>query len=291
MQVVPKGVRLVNCGTLQLIYEYSAPRTVTVAVGNNDQIVLALTGGEIIYLEVDPKGTLVQTSAVSLDQDIACLSMYESSAAGDQEMVVDNTDQRRSTILAVGMWTDNSVRLFALQTLQELTRTQLSVETQAQARDVILVALGEATAVTVYLMIGLGDGTLITFIVDLLDGFPKLTTRRKVVLGTHPISLTSFNHAGCPCVFASCDRPTVLSTLNGKLIFSVVNIPEQTGMSTFHSELFPDCLALSSEFGLMIGMVDEIQRLHVQTHPIGESPRRITHCGQSGVYAGKMRLS
>ena len=283
MQVVPKGVRLVSCETLQLIYEYLAPRTVTVAVGSNDQIVLALTGGEIIYLEVDLKGTLVQKSSTSLDQDIACLSLYESNISEDHDMV----DQCRSTILAVGMWTDNSVRLFALQTLQELTRTQLGAETQAQARDVILVALGESSAVNVYLIIGLGDGTLITFVVDLLDGLPKLTNRRKVVLGTHPISLTSFNHAGSPCVFASCDRPTVLSTLNGKLIFSAVNIPEQTGMSTFHSELFPDCLALSSEIGLMIGMVDEIQRLHVQTHPMGESPRRIAHCRQSGAYAGE----
>ena len=287
MQVVPKGVRLVSCNTLQLVYEFLAPRTVTVAVGSNDQIVLALTGGEVIYLEADPRGTLTQKSSVSLDQDIACLSLYESSTSEDHDMAVDSFDQGRSTILAVGMWTDNSVRLFALQTLQELTRTQLGAETQAQARDVILVALGESSAVTVYLIIGLGDGTLITFIVGLLDGLPKLTNRRKVVLGTHPISLTSFNHAGSPCVFASCDRPTVLSTLNGKLIFSAVNIPEQTGMSTFHSELFPDCLALSSEIGLMIGMVDEIQRLHVQTHPMGESPRRIAHCRQSGAYAGE----
>ena len=284
---------MVRCDTLQMVYEYKATRTVTVAVGNNEQIVLALTGGEIIYLEVDPRTmTLVQRAASSLDQDIACLSLWVSDNSND-EMAVDDEHlgQGKSTILAVGMWTDNSVRLFALQTLEELTRTQLGLETQAQARDVALVALGTPSAPILYLMVGLGDGNLITFIVDFLDGLPKLTTRRKVVLGTHPISLTCFSNAGSPCVFASCDRPTVLSNCNGKLIFSVVNIPEVTGMSPFHSELFPECLALSSKVGLMIGIVDEIQKLHVQTYPLGESPRRIAHCGQSGVYAGTIRLA
>ena len=295
VQVVPTGVRLVSCETLDLVHEYTASHTVTVAVGSNDQVVLALSGGGIVLLEVDlSKQILVLVASTTLDQDIACLSLHASleglnSSVSESAMVVEehSKEHSRSTILAVGMWTDNSVRIFAAQTLQELTRTQLGVETQAQARDVILVALGGPTASALYLMVGLGDGTLITFLVDSVDGLPKMTSRRKVVIGTHPISLTCFSNMGLACVFASCDRPTVLSMRNGKLIFSVVNISEVTGMSPFHSEMFPECLALSSEAGLMIGMVDEIQKLHVQTYPLGESPRRIAHCGQSGVYAGQ----
>jgi DNA damage-binding protein 1 len=59
------------------------------------------------------------------------------------------------------------------------------------------------------------------------------------VLGTHPISLACFSNAGAPCVMASCDRPTVVYTRNGKLLFSVVNIKEVADMAPFHSELFP----------------------------------------------------
>ena len=211
----------------------------------------------------------------------------------------------KSALLAVGMWTDSTVRLYALPTLQELTRVQLGLEMQTQARDVLLVGLGDAPPQAgtgtgagagadgadkaaagsgSYLMVGLGDGTLITFVLDLSAGLPALTSRRKVVLGTHPISLTLFANAGAPCVFAACDRPTVVYSRSGKLIFSVVNIPEVTGMAPFHSELFPECLALSSEVGLMIGMVDEIQKLHVQTYPLGESPSKIAHSAQYGVY-------
>lgn len=288
VQVIPSGARLIRCDSLALVFEYKAPRTITVAVGNGEQLALALSGGEIVYMEVDTvKQTLVQTASATLDQDIACLSLYSAETSQTAGSSINMAELgMKSTILAVGMWTDNSVRLFAAQTMQELSRTQLGVESQAQARDVALVSLGESSSLTLYLMVGLGDGTLITFIVDFLDGLPKMTTRRRVVIGTHPISLTSFSNAGVPCVFASCDRPTVLSTRNGKLMFSVVNILEVTGMSPFHSEMFPECLALSSETGLMIGTVDEIQKLHVQTYPLGESPRRIAHCGQSGVYAG-----
>lgn len=293
VQVVSTGARLVHCDTLELVHEYAVSRTITVAVGNDEQIVLALTGGEILFLEVDPQGMkLVQIASAILDQDIACMSLrslsngVESQGSGEDLMKIEEEDGK-NMILAVGMWTDNSVRLFVPQTLQELTRVQLGVESQAQARDVILVSLGDINASTLYLMVGLGDGTLITFVVDFLSGLPNVTTRRKVVLGMHPISLTCFSNSEVPCVFAACDRPTVVSTRNGKLIFSVVNIPEVTGMAPFHSEQFPECLALSSEAGLMIGIVDEIQKLHVQKFPLGEAPRRIAHCCQSGVYAGR----
>ena len=94
--MTPTGVRVVRCDNLQLVHEYVAPRTVTVAVGNIDQIVLALTGGEIIFLEVDCKVmSLVQISSTSLDQDIACLSLWasasQSNSNSNDEMNIDNT--------------------------------------------------------------------------------------------------------------------------------------------------------------------------------------------------------
>ena len=38
-------------------------------------------------------------------------------------------------------------------------------------------------------------------------------------------------------------------------------ICDEIGMAPFHSELFPDCLAMSSEEGLMLGAVDDIQKV------------------------------
>ena len=50
-----------------------------------------------------------------------------------------------------------------------------------------------------------------------------------------------------------------------------------TLMTPFHSELFPECLALASEGGLMIGTVEDIQKLQIQTVPLGEYIHTYTH--------------
>lgn len=48
-------------------------------------------------------------------------------------------------------------------------------------------------------------------------------------------------------------------------------------MCAFNSETFPRCLAVADSAQLVIGEMDDIQRLHVRHVPLGEQPRRITH--------------
>jgi len=136
-----------------------------------------------------------------------------------------------------------------------------------------------------YLLIGLGDGTLISYSVLSEAGLPSLGGRRKLVIGARPISLTCFINRGALCVFAACDRSTVIYSRNSKLLFSVVNIPECTGMAPFHSPLFPDCLAVTSEARFTIGSIDDIQKVHITTYPLGEGPRRICYSDAASVYA------
>ena len=42
-------------------------------------------------------------------------------------------------------------------------------------------------------------------------------------------------------------------------------------------DLFFFSLALANDSTLMIGTIDEIQKLHIRTIPLGESPRRIAY--------------
>ena len=48
-------------------------------------------------------------------------------------------------------------------------------------------------------------------------------------------------------------------------------------MAPFNCDAFPDALALASGEHLMIGAVDDIQKLHIRMVPLGEQPRRIAH--------------
>lgn len=325
LQVTAAGLRLIHCATFALVHEQFFAKNITVATANLTQVVLALTGGDLIYLELVVQGassTLQIVRQVTLDQDIACLSLqpttYEklspatiaaaaanAAAHAGTDGAMDVVDpattatvnySEKSPLLAVGMWTDNSVRLFALPTVEEITRSGLDTDTQA--RDILLLLYEDK----IFLFVGMGDGGLITYNLEATSGSAQLVNRRKGILGTHPITFTRFFSGANQevCVFAACDRPTVIYIRNGKIIFSMLDLQqpgqtsgtssstsneEVTNMAPFHSELFPDCLALSTESSLRIGTVEDIQKVHVRTVPLEESPRRIVYSATHGIYA------
>lgn len=72
-----------------------------------------------------------------------------------------------------------------------------------------------------------------------------LTERKKVSLGTQPISLNVFTADGGTHIFASSDNPTVIYSSNSKLAFSNVNLHEVVHMCSFNSADFPDCLVIA----------------------------------------------
>eukprot|EP01121_Diplochlamys_sp_Union-15-3_P019186 TRINITY_DN7167_c0_g2_i1.p1 TRINITY_DN7167_c0_g2~~TRINITY_DN7167_c0_g2_i1.p1 ORF type:complete len:137 (+),score=18.61 TRINITY_DN7167_c0_g2_i1:106-516(+) len=55
-------------------------------------------------------------------------------------------------------------------------------------------------------------------------------------------------------------------------------------MSEFDNPSFSESLALATEQSLMIGTIDEIQKLHIRTIPLGEGPRRICHQEQTNTF-------
>jgi hypothetical protein len=48
-------------------------------------------------------------------------------------------------------------------------------------------------------------------------------------------------------------------------------------MCPLNAEAYPDSLALATDSTVTIGTIDEIQKLHIRTVPLGESPRRIAY--------------
>jgi DNA damage-binding protein 1 len=124
-----------------------------------------------------------------------------------------------------------------------------------------------------YLLCALGDGSMFYFNLDKDDG--TLTDQKKVALGTQPIILKTFRSLSTTNVFACSDRPTVIYSSNHKLVFSNVNLKEVNHMCSINAEAYPDSLALSTKNSVILGTIDEIQKLHIRTVPLGESPRRI----------------
>lgn len=128
---------------------------------------------------------------------------------------------------------------------------------------------------TDYLFIAIGDGLLLYFVMDSETGV--LSERKKVILGTHPTFLQLFRTNSSMNIFACSDRPTVIYSNNYKLIFSNVNLKKVNYMCSFNSLEYPDSLILTNDDQLLIGQIDQIQKLHIRTINLYETPRRIVY--------------
>lgn len=166
------------------------------------------------------------------------------------------------------------------------------------------------------LFIGLGDGNLISFIVkEEEDSVVSLEARKEVRIGTRALSLvpiisTSTEKRGT-CVLATGDKPTVLYLSGGgskkaRLCLSNIHLTSDAEegddslnrgkkeqlvvnfASSFRSSsLFDQAISVSSTFSyslcisddamLRLGLIDDIQKLHVTTHKLGMSPRRVAY--------------
>ncbi|KAL0300566.1 UNVERIFIED_CONTAM: DNA damage-binding protein 1 [Sesamum radiatum] len=267
VQVTSTSVRLVSSTSRELRHEWFAPAgySVNVATASATQVLLATGGGHLVYLEIGD-GVLTEVKNAQLEYDISCL---------DINPIGDNPNY--SQLAAVGMWTDISVRIFSLPDLNLITKEHLGGE--IIPRSVLLCSFEGIS----YLLCALGDGHLLNFVLNTSNG--ELTDRKKVSLGTQPIALRTFSSKNATHVFAASDRPTVIYSSNKKLLYSNVNLKEVSYMCPFNSAAFPDSLAIAKEGELTIGTIDDIQKLHIRSIPLGEHARRICHQEQTRTFA------
>lgn len=177
--------------------------------------------------------------------------------------------ETRSDLVAVGLWTDISACVLRLPSLETLTIEKLGGEIIPRS---ILMTCFEGIN---YLLCALGDGSMFYFSLNGVDG--TLSEKKKVTLGTQPTILKTFRSLSTTNVFACSDRPTVIYSSNHKLVFSNVNLKEVNHMCSLNAYAYQDSLALATKNSVILGTIDEIQKLHIRTVPLGEAPRRIAY--------------
>jgi DNA damage-binding protein 1 len=306
VQVTAAGVNVLDCKTLAEAdgpaWAPPAGSSVLVATGNASQLVLATTGGNLVYLEVDEASkALVERGYVRLDNEIACIDCTPLGDVGEHGRPVE----LRSNVAAVGLWAgasqQPSVQLIALPELT--TVCTVSLEGDIMARSVLMATLEGFD----YILIALGDGHLLSFKyadIGSPSGFAQDTVtmtapgkggskaasvlfdKRRLSVGTQPAQLSLFRSRGGNHVFAACDRPTVVYAERGggKLLVSNVNLEQVSRVCEFNTSDFPENLAIATDGALQIGAVDEIQKLHLRTVHLNEQPRRIVHMESAHVF-------
>lgn len=258
IQVTPLSARLISVDTKQLLHEWKPPseKTISVVACNITQVLCA-AGSDLYYLEICEK-ELAQKGQATLEHEVACLDVTPLQEGSN-----------KAEIVAVGLWTDISARILRLPGLEEVNREFLGGEIIPRS---ILMTCFEGIN---YLLCALGDGSMYYFSLNKQSGL--LSDKKKVTLGTQPTVLRTFRSLSTTNVFACSDRPTVIYSSNHKLVFSNVNLKEVNHMCSLNAEAYPDSLALATDSTVTIGTIDEIQKLHIRTVPLGESPRRIAY--------------
>lgn len=258
VQVTPFTARLVQTQTGALISDWKPKdgSRISVVACNSSQMVCA-SACDVYYIEITD-GELVQRAQVTLPFEVACL-----------DISLLNTKTNKAELVAVGLWTDISVSVLTLPGLETLNNEKLGGEMIPRS---ILMTNFEGIN---YLLCALGDGSMFYFTLNTNDGILK--DKKKVTLGTQPTILKTFRSLSTTNVFACSDRPTVIYSSNHKLVFSNVNLKEVNHMCSLNSVAYPDSLALATKTSVILGTIDEIQKLHIRTVPLGESPRRIAY--------------
>lgn len=253
VQVTEEGLRLIECNSHKLADEWKTDQVITVASANPTQVVIATKGGHLIYFELEDK-KIVEKRRTTLENEISCIDI---NPIGE--------DKTKSSFVVVGMWTENAIRILSLSSLETVESQELGSDFLPRS------ALITTFENTHYVLCGVGDGHLFNFTFDLLSG--KLSEKKKVAIGTQPVMLSTFYSKGAEHVFAATDRPTVIYSNNNKLLYSNVNLKDVNFVAPFRSE----SLAIATEESLMIGMIDDIQKLHIRKIPLGQQPKRISY--------------
>ncbi|XP_036343335.1 DNA damage-binding protein 1-like [Rhagoletis pomonella] len=258
IQVTPLTVRLVKSSTKSLVGEWQPPddKRIGVVSCNASQIVVA-SACNVYYIEIE-NCCLAEKSHRALEYEVACLDITPLEEGNS-----------KANLVAVGLWTDISAVVLSLPKLGTMYTEKLGGEIIPRS---ILMTTFESIH---YLLCALGDGSMFYFILSKADG--RLSEKKKVTLGTQPTTLRTFKSFATTNVFACSDRPTVIYSSNHKLVFSNVNLKEVNHMCSLNAQSYPDSLALATKNSVILGTIDEIQKLHIRTVPLGEGPRRIAY--------------
>ncbi len=338
VQITELQVRVIDLTTGQMVSMWSpsliGEKNMTVATANNyGQIVVGLNGGIIVYLQVIDDVNIQYQGQCQMKNEISCFNIDPFSSS------------RKSDVCAVGLWDDFTVRLLSLSPtpttplLSEILNIPLGGEEKVSsestkqttnktrhsnqmARSLCMVTLDSSstspktnkTLVSMttkhvdMLLVGLGNGSLISYAVNLTPTKDwRFHSRKEVNLGTRGIQLIPITSTSSKstCVLATGDRPTVIylggsATASSsefqipKLCYSHINMMETSTESNgkFNVNVGTSCrlfgtageedsnrysLCISDESTLRLGVIDDIKKIHVTSYPLYMSPRRIAH--------------
>ncbi|XP_077993061.1 splicing factor 3B subunit 3 [Glandiceps talaboti] len=268
LQIYPEGIRHIRAD--KRVNEWRTPgkKVIVRCAVNQRQVVIALTGGELVYFEMDPSGQLNEyTERKEMSADVQCMSLA-SVPQGEQ----------RSRFLAVGL-ADNTVRIISLDPsdcLQPLSMQALPA--LAESLCIIEMTSGESGTLEaggglLYLNIGLQNGVLLRTVLDPVTG--DLSDTRTRYLGSRPVKLFRIKMQGNEAVLAMSSRSWLSYWYQSRFHLTPLSYETLEYASSFASEQCPEGIVAISTNTLRILALEKLGAVFNQVSiPLKYTPRK-----------------
>ncbi|CAI6352621.1 unnamed protein product [Macrosiphum euphorbiae] len=257
VQITSASVRLICMESKKLISEWKVPyfRNIN-AVSCNGRQAVCSSGHDLYYIEIGLH-QIFQNKHITLEHEASCLDIC----------LFKNKFGETIMLLAIGLWTDTSIKVLKLPDFVELEKENLSEG--IVPRSISFVTLENIH----YLFCALGNGSLCYFYLNIETG--KLYKNGKIKLGNRPALIKTFQTISS--IFICSDFPIIIHSSNKKLVFTNVNSIKVNNICMVNTDNYPKSLILATDTSIIIGVIDMEKKHHVRTIPLGESPRRIAY--------------
>ncbi|CAI0443006.1 unnamed protein product [Linum tenue] len=268
MQVHPNGIRHIREDGR--INEWRTPgkRTIVKVGSNRLQVVIALSGGELIYFEVDMTGQLMEVEKHEMSGDVACL-----------DIAPVPEGRQRSRFLAVGTY-DNIIRILSLdpddcmqilsvQSVSSIPESLLFLEVQASMG-------GEDGAdhpASLFLNAGLQSGVLFRTVVDMVTG--QLSDSRSRFLGLRAPKLFSIAVRGRRAMLCLSSRPWLGYIHQGHFLLTPLSYETLEYAASFSSDQCAEGVVAVAGDALRIFTIERLGETFNETAiPLRYTPRK-----------------
>ncbi|CAO0802797.1 unnamed protein product [Mucor circinelloides] len=263
LQVHPRGIRHIRAGGR--VNEWKTPngQVIREAATNSRQVVIALSGGELVYFEMDNMGQLNEhQERKQMSSAVSALAL------GDVP-----EGRQRSRYLAAGC-EDQTVRILSLDPDSCLEAISMQA-LQGVPSSLCIVEMMDTGIEhgTTYLNIGLTNGVLLRTILDTITG--QLSDTRTRFIGAKSVKLFKIWIQGLPAVLALSTKPWVSYTFQNRLYLTPLSYEMLEYGSAFVSEQCPEGVVAVAGNTLRIFTVEKLGNIFNQVSiPLKYTPRK-----------------
>ncbi|UYV63982.1 SF3B3 [Cordylochernes scorpioides] len=267
VQIYPDGIRHIRAD--KRVNEWKTPgkKTIAKCAVNQRQVVIALTGGELVYFEMDPSGQINEyTDRKEMPSDVICMALASVP-----------TGEQRSRFLALGL-ADNTVRMISLDPVDCLS--QLSMQgLPAPPESLAIVEMGATgggdvpQSSALYLNIGLQNGVLLRIVLDQVTG--DLFDTRTRYLGNRAVKLFKVRMQSSDAVLAMSSRSWLSYYYQNRFHLTPLSYEALEYASGFSSEQCPEGIVAISANTLRILALEKLGAVFNQVSiPLEFTPRK-----------------